>query len=631
LINFKTVFPGRGSFTNFTITGNAEVLGGTWYHSTNSGGAVEVERICITVGGDFTLGAAAVINLDARGYAAGQGPGAGNQVASSSSRSASYGGKGANNPAGSVTYGSAIYPENLGSGAYSNGGRAIKLKVGGVATIFLATPSSRRLIVDQANKGTKSANYTFIPAELPPESEAHPAFASELDDVTLVVTNGGFVCLTSDLWIGDIGWLKGELALNAFTLYCKADEPENFPSNYGAGSVTENGDLFIFDNGDKLNLPGRIVWGDRPVEWRVATVSEPEEAGVIAINDLYSEGSFLHGSVVGITVEATPGFDFIRWEGMVPKSDEELNPLGVPLLTDNVALRALFRDSEMESVTNRWLSTASSDDWFDARNWSQVEVPRAGQVVVIESGAVITVSNIRLVASVTNGAAAHINCKSLTVAEGGVIEANSSGFIGRRGNTGGSVFGPGASAGGGGGHGGAGGRYSDKVGGGAMHDNDLRPYNCGSGGGSQDNGNRVGTCGGNGGGRIWISVAEEAVVDGTVDATGGRNKGNYGSGGGGGAIHLECRRLKGAGLLRAKGGYGTGGGGGGRIAVWYGQPYEEGETKPERLGISEAVPESGFCITADVAGGGGSYQAGGVGSIRFVKVSALPGTLLMLR
>ncbi|NLL84334.1 MAG: hypothetical protein GX230_08865, partial [Lentisphaerae bacterium] len=117
------------------VNGDAEIMGGTWTHTANSGGDVEVERLCVTVGGNFTLGTNATINLNGRGYAAARGPGAGNNSTTTSGRSASHGGLGAENVAGKSTYGSAAWPENLGSGAYSAGGGALKLTVGGTATI----------------------------------------------------------------------------------------------------------------------------------------------------------------------------------------------------------------------------------------------------------------------------------------------------------------------------------------------------------------------------------------------------------------------------------------------------------------------------------------------------------------
>jgi hypothetical protein len=133
---FWTGFPGEGFYSNFVVTGEVNVESGNMRHmGHDTGGDVAVNRMVLTVGGDFTLGANATVNLDGLGYRAGYGPGAGNGLLSALSRSASHGGAGANNLAGKTTYGSITQPEDLGSGAYGPGGGALFLNVGGMATI----------------------------------------------------------------------------------------------------------------------------------------------------------------------------------------------------------------------------------------------------------------------------------------------------------------------------------------------------------------------------------------------------------------------------------------------------------------------------------------------------------------
>ncbi len=135
-ITIQTKYPGLGfSFTNLTISGDVTLDGGVWTHPANTGGDNETDRLAVSVGGDFTLGANARVNLDRRGFGGGRGPGAGNGSNREGSRTASHGGLGAMNPEGSSTYGFIAQPESLGSGGRGQGGGALFLRVTGDAVI----------------------------------------------------------------------------------------------------------------------------------------------------------------------------------------------------------------------------------------------------------------------------------------------------------------------------------------------------------------------------------------------------------------------------------------------------------------------------------------------------------------
>jgi hypothetical protein len=127
------------------IVNDCRVDGGSWTHPANTGVATAKERLCVTVGGDFTLGPAASINVSRRGFATTRGPGAGtyaqrSATSATTARAASHGGVGSyNSGSGAVLpalcYGSMTAPEMLGSGATVVGGGALKLSVGGVARL----------------------------------------------------------------------------------------------------------------------------------------------------------------------------------------------------------------------------------------------------------------------------------------------------------------------------------------------------------------------------------------------------------------------------------------------------------------------------------------------------------------
>jgi len=94
----------------------------------------------------------------------------------------------------------------------------------------------------------------------------------------------------------------------------------------------------------------------------------------------------------------------------------------------------------------------------------------------------------------------------------------------------------------------------------------------GSGGGAWNDGNES-DWGGNGGGVVRLTVAGDAVIDGTIRANGGYGN-DAGASGAGGSVYVNVAgAVTGAGSLQADGGdaninnWGAGGGGGGRVAL----------------------------------------------------------------
>lgn len=123
-----------GAMPTFEVAGNLTVNGGTVRHLSNAdleGGAEQVYRLNVSVGGDFTLGASARIDAQGLGY----GPGR--------CRSGSDIGVHAANALGDVSkiYGDYRAPIDIGGGGTTErggrscGGGAIRLAVGGRATI----------------------------------------------------------------------------------------------------------------------------------------------------------------------------------------------------------------------------------------------------------------------------------------------------------------------------------------------------------------------------------------------------------------------------------------------------------------------------------------------------------------
>ena len=141
-VTFLTRYPGAGDFTRLVVTGDVTVAGGAWTHPVNNetdpyglADYCESSRLALTIGGDFTLGPGASVDVSGKGFAANIGPGAGFNGSQAESYPASHGGRGAVCRPGSSTYGSATMPLSPGSGATGPGGGAIWLRVGGHASL----------------------------------------------------------------------------------------------------------------------------------------------------------------------------------------------------------------------------------------------------------------------------------------------------------------------------------------------------------------------------------------------------------------------------------------------------------------------------------------------------------------
>ena len=200
-----------------------------------------------------------------------------------------------------------------------------------------------------------------------------------------------------------------------------------------------------------------------------------------------------------------------------------------------------------------------------------------------------------------------ITAQNLTVEAGSVIDADGQGYLGGQNN--GQGQGPGSPSGGN-----AGATYAGIGGGGAWGDPNtttygsiFEPTDLGSGGGGYDG--LGGGTGGTGGGAIRLDVSGTLTLNGEITADGESIGTTRGEGGGsGGSIYVTTEVLTGAGTFSADGGSSLnnrgGGGGGGRVVVCY-------------------TDASGFTDSASsTATGGSGVNAGGVGAVAFLDISA---------
>lgn len=125
-----------GSFTNFTIAGDASLLGGGWLGTNNPTGSSTASSILrVSFSSNLSIGGAFTLSADACGFTQQRGPGYSPASTNATNVGIAHGGNGGcvDSPYGDGTvYDSYVSPTNLGSGAYTkNGGGAIRLIVGG--------------------------------------------------------------------------------------------------------------------------------------------------------------------------------------------------------------------------------------------------------------------------------------------------------------------------------------------------------------------------------------------------------------------------------------------------------------------------------------------------------------------
>lgn len=125
-VTFDTTY--TGAFTVLAVAGNVTVNGGSWTHQRGEvNNSTPTYRLKVVVGGAFTLGAAAKVDLKAKGFAGGQKP-SGSSAGSHASSCDGY----------SMVYGNVYAPDMPGSGSNGSnnwGGGAFWLEVAGAATI----------------------------------------------------------------------------------------------------------------------------------------------------------------------------------------------------------------------------------------------------------------------------------------------------------------------------------------------------------------------------------------------------------------------------------------------------------------------------------------------------------------
>ena len=122
---------GAEGFTNLVIQGDCILKSGVWTHMDNS--RTEEYRLRATIGGNLSIGSAALVSADALGYDTGRRPtGLGNVPISTGGAYGGYPGSLQGSYPYQPLYGNPLAPENLGAGGgWIEGAGAIRLDIAG--------------------------------------------------------------------------------------------------------------------------------------------------------------------------------------------------------------------------------------------------------------------------------------------------------------------------------------------------------------------------------------------------------------------------------------------------------------------------------------------------------------------
>ena len=346
--------------------------------------------------------------------------------------------------------------------------------------------------------------------------------------------------------------------------------------NYAiSGTASNTVDYFLTPPGNSITLAPGVsnmmiivtpIWDD--LQKGDKTVGLSLLPGAYAIGAASNTTVTIKDAVINPGVNATTNAggwsDKNIWsQGRLPVAGDDVT------VKYNVTLTNATRLLNSFTITNAILTFQDTTNLQTCLNANDVRIRNAGKLTHLTNSAVSTNS----LGVWPIDARVYVACNTLTVENGGSIDADAKGFGGGAPATNG--FGPGGGryvdtgSGGGGGHGGAGLWAAGIYGG--TYDSASQPVWPGSGG----SGRQAGETGGIGGGLIRVEATGLVTVNGTVTAN-GQSLANYAGGGSGGGIYIQCLTFTGtSGVFSANGGnsvFNSGpGGGGGRIAVAYDQ------------------------------------------------------------
>ncbi len=581
-------------------------INGTLTHDTNS--TIEVNKINYTISGNFTVALGGIVDIDSKGYAGTEGPGAGTDHANGAG-GGGYGGEGGIGSnlgyylggAGGISYGSYLAPVDLGSGGglknllYAPGGGAVKLTVSGTTTI----------------NGTITSNGAVGPAY---GGSSGGGSGGSIYITTGALAGNGTIRAdggaTQD-WDGNKyggGGGGGRIALyytsdsSTFaSLSAKGGKPPGVLAQMGGGGTIYK-KLASAANGNLIIDNGEATWTSD-----INAIAKTPLANTLTIDNL--------------TINRFARVDY----------SSTLNVISTLNITNSSHLSAIgtINSNALNINSSAWLhSLSGSTVTYSSLNWTgglvqdnggTMALISGGGDLVVPVGSTLIGNTPRSFTNMTiNGVLTHdpngVNAdykinytisNNFTVAVGGQVNLDFKGYAGGEGPGAGTDGNDGA---GGGAYGGNGGNGRTRAGG-SVYGDQYAPDWLGSGGGVRSGYLSPG------GGAIKLFVTNTVYIHGAITANGayGDGWGSISGGGSGGSIWIVSHTLEGAGSISANGGgsrdwdWDGGGGGGGRIAFYYN------------------VNNSKFTsLTADGGTSGNTGFAGSPGTIFFGGLSSDP-------
>jgi autotransporter-associated beta strand protein len=547
-------YPGQGSFTNMSITGDCSVNGGVLTHLANSGVAGQSDRLALSVGGNLTVGPAGAINVDQKGFDAQKGPSAGG--VSGTATGAGHGGLGSMGTAQGAagpTYGSIYYPTNLGSGAVGRGGGAVLLKVTGTASV-------NGPITAKGNSGVCGAagGSIFIQAAAMDGSGVVDAAGGSGSAYTGGNGGGGriAVILTNSAAFGAVacrayGGGSGVAAAGAGTVYLQS-----------AGQASGEGTMIV-DNGN------------------LTSVNPLGACTLINEYDLNTLGALIirNRGILGINTNTTIDFGAAKIQGAGASAVANWRTASPAPAGAAIALRG----------TN-WVTFPNP---YVISNYSlclDIPVSVSGNWVVASNGSLSHSGNLDPVPGAETFRLRLDLAGNLTVEAGGAIEANTKGYWMWRGPA------PAATVNGqsqrGASHGGRGGQGSTSTVPLNVYGSARAPRTLGSGGSIYSLNGAVYTPR-SGGGSIELVVRGTTTVFGVISVRTSLTNEYRCAGAAGGSVYIQTRFLQGSGSIDAQGDASgsdnSSPGGGGRIAVLLTESESFGEVTFSAAGLPSAA------------------------------------------
>ncbi|MCX5709190.1 MAG: DUF2341 domain-containing protein, partial [Candidatus Omnitrophica bacterium] len=561
-----------------TVSGNVDISGtSNITHTANSTTALgDKYEITMSVGGNFTLGATATINVVGKGYTYGNGPG---KPGSGGYAGGSYGGLGgvyvaSNGP----VYGSIIAPVNIGSGGYddrsSSGGGAIILSVTGASSISGTISASGSATTSYTWGGSGGSIYITT-------GTISGAGALQADGGYGIAGGGGGGRISVVLTGTDADFLSYSGNTTAYG----GGAGGSYPTSAGAaGTVYKETKAQTGGNGT-LTIDNNNLTTTSTVTTSISSAITGLPTGSITVQN---KGKL----EIGNTVILNPGANTvtINTSGLIQiDSGGTLNLTGGTLTGDaNTAILKLNGGTLTTSTTfsytniNLWLAVDST--------FNPTALFTVGSGALFTSDVAHTFSGGLTIASGgtmthTTNAATEAYKIDLTIGGDftvtGTINVDGKGYAIDKGPGARTTGNPGAT------YGGMGGPYAGSAAV-APYGSITAPENLGSGS-DRDTG----------GGAVILDVTGATSITGSIYARSGSGVSITASGG---SIYLITGTLTGNGIINANAKDATVGGGGGRVSI-------------KLIGISgQPADFTGFSGTITAYGGSGTYD-GAAGTV----------------